>query len=48
MVNELCKIKWILYLKDLVNKYCIENIFYYLVIIVIVCKDLNVLKCYIK
>jgi ribosomal protein S3 len=48
MANESRKIKWISYLKDLVNKHRTENIFYYLATIATARKDLNALKRYTK
>ena len=48
MTNESRKIKWISYLKDLVNKHRTENIFYYLATIANARKDLKALKRYTK
>jgi ribosomal protein S3 len=48
MANESRKIKWITYLKDLVNKHRTENIFYYLATIADARKDLKALKRYTK
>jgi ribosomal protein S3 len=48
MANEARKIKWISYLKDLVNKHRTENIFYYLATIADARKDLKALKRYTK
>ena len=48
MTNEARKIKWISYLKDLVNKHRNENIFYYLATIADARKDLKALKRYTK
>lgn len=48
MTNECRKIKWISYLKDLVNKHRTENIFYYLATIADARKDLKALKRYTK
>ena len=48
MTNESRKIKWISYLKDLVQKHRTENIFYYLATIADARKDLKALKRYTK
>ena len=48
MTNESRKIKWISYLKNLVNKHRTENIFYYLATIADARKDLKALKLYTK
>nr|AXZ97184.1 ribosomal protein S3 [Eudorina sp. NIES-3984] len=48
MINECRKIKWISYLKHLVNKHRTENIFYYLATIADARKDLKALKRYTK
>nr|QIA46913.1 ribosomal protein S3 [Volvulina compacta] len=48
MSNESRKIKWITYLKNLVNKHRTENIFYYLATIADARKDLKALKRYTK
>ena len=48
MTNESRKIKWISYLKNLVNKHRTENIFYYLATIADARKDLKTLKLYTK
>jgi ribosomal protein S3 len=48
MINECRKIKWISYLKDIVNKHRTENIFYYLATIADARKDLKALKRYTK
>jgi ribosomal protein S3 len=48
MNNESRKIKWISYLKNLVNKHRTENIFYYLATIADARKDLKALKRYTK
>nr|QKN19274.1 ribosomal protein S3 [Eudorina cylindrica] len=48
MNNESRKIKWISYLKTLVNKHRTENLFYYLATIADARKDLKALKRYIK
>nr|BCA78145.1 ribosomal protein S3 [Astrephomene gubernaculifera] len=48
MTNELRKIKWITYLKNLINKHRTENIFFYLATIANARKDLKTLKHYIK
>ncbi len=48
MPYESRKIKWISYLKDLVNKHRTENIFYYLATIADARKDLKALKRYTK
>jgi ribosomal protein S3 len=48
LTNELRKIKWLSYLKDLVNKHRTENIFYYLATIADARKDLNKLRIYTK
>lgn len=48
MNYESRKIKWISYLKDLVNKHRTENIFYYLATIADARKDLKALKRYTK
>jgi ribosomal protein S3 len=48
MTNESRKIKWITYLKNLVNKHRTENIFYYLATIANARKDLKALKHYTK
>jgi ribosomal protein S3 len=48
MNNELRKIKWITYLKNVVNKHRSENLFYYLATISDARKDLKTLKQYIK
>nr|QIA46786.1 ribosomal protein S3 [Pandorina morum] len=48
MNNELRKIKWITYLKNVVNKHRSENLFYYLATISDARKDLKALKHYIK
>lgn len=48
MNNEYRKIKWITYLKDLVNKHRNENLFYYLATIADARKNLKALKRYTK
>nr|YP_009728198.1 ribosomal protein S3 [Colemanosphaera angeleri]QIA47151.1 ribosomal protein S3 [Colemanosphaera angeleri] len=48
MTNETRKIKWISYLKHLVNKHRTQNIFYYLATIADARKDLKALKRYTK
>ena len=48
MYNECRKIKWITYLKDLVNKHRNENLFYYLATIADARKNLKALKRYTK
>nr|YP_010580343.1 ribosomal protein S3 [Edaphochlamys debaryana]UZS90727.1 ribosomal protein S3 [Edaphochlamys debaryana] len=48
MINESRKIKWITYLKDIVNKHRTENLFYYLATIADARKDLKALKRYTK
>jgi ribosomal protein S3 len=48
ITNESRKIKWISYLKDLVNKHRTENIFYYLATIADARKDLKALRRYTK
>jgi ribosomal protein S3 len=48
MANECRKIKWISYLKNLVNKHRTENIYYYLATIADARKDLKNLKRYTK
>nr|YP_007507257.1 ribosomal protein S3 [Gonium pectorale]BAM85944.1 ribosomal protein S3 [Gonium pectorale] len=48
MTNESRKIKWISYLKNLVNKHRTQNIFYYLATIANARKDLKALKHYTK
>lgn len=48
MTNECRKIKWISYLKDLVNKHRTKNIFYYLALLADARKDLKALKQYTK
>lgn len=48
MSNECRKIKWISYLKDLVNKHRTKNIFYYLALLADARKDLKALKQYTK
>lgn len=48
MNNEYRKIKWITYLKDLVNKHRNENLFYYLATIADARKNLKALKLYTK
>ena len=48
MNNESRKIKWISYLKNLVNKHRTENLFYYLATIADARKDLKALKRYTK
>lgn len=48
LTNELRKIKWISYLKDLINKHRTENIFYYLATIADARKDLKALRHYTK
>lgn len=48
MINESRKIKWISYLKNLVNKHRTENIFYYLATIADARRDLKALKHYTK
>nr|YP_009532117.1 ribosomal protein S3 [Volvox africanus]AXZ97320.1 ribosomal protein S3 [Volvox africanus] len=48
MSNESRKIKWILFLKNLVNQHRTENLFYYLATIADARKDLKALKRYTK
>lgn len=48
MINESRKIKWISYLKNLVNMHRTENIFYYLATIADARRDLKALKHYTK